>query len=141
MSIPWESPTLTAESMQPDVPVPVVARNPKTGKQVRVDVSNDLRLAIKRAINDAVLDSKPALAHVITNRAAGDLQVGYATDRTLLQGAAIDLVAFAVAGIATYLSPQGDFATFAWVVAASLAAKTMIQVGVSFATKATGGAS
>jgi hypothetical protein len=139
MSIPWESPTFTAESMQPDVPVPVVARNPKTGKQVRVDVSNDLRLAIKRAINDAVLDSKPALAHVITK--PGDLQVGYATDRTLLQGAAIDLVAFTVAGIATYLSPQGDFATFAWVVAASLAAKTMIQVGVSFATKATGGAS
>lgn len=140
MAIPWEA-TLSAEAMRPDIPVPVMARNPKTGAQVRVDVSNDLREAIKRAINDAVLDNRPALAYAVKKRTEGDLQGGYATDRTLLQGAAIDLVAFVVAGIATYLSPQGDFATFSWVVAASLAAKTMIQVGVSFATKATGGSS
>lgn len=142
MSLPWENESpISAESMQPDIPVPVTARNPKTGQQVRVDVSNDLREAIKRAINEAVLDSRPALAYAVENRPERDPQSGYAADRTLLQGAAIDLMAFIVAGISTFLSPQSDFSMFAWVVAASLAAKTMVQVGVSFATKVTEGSS
>jgi len=44
-------------------------------------------------------------------------------------------VAFVVAGVSIYIDPHGDFARVSWLIAAALAAKTMIQAGVNLATK------
>lgn len=133
MSLPWEGGT-------PPVPppVPVVARNPVTGEQVRVDVGKDLREAIKQAINSTVMENRPTLAHVASTvqpRFEGAFRGGFFTDRTLLHGAVIDLAVAVLAALATYVSPESGFSKGAWLVVGALAAKTVMQAGLSFATK------
>jgi hypothetical protein len=138
MSLPWESGPPPTPAPPPASTVPVVARNPETGEQVRVDVSEDLREAIKSAINDTVFENRPTLARVAVKakpHLEGAWRGGFFTDRTLLQGAAIDICVFLVAAVSTYVSPDSGFSKGAWVAAAVLAAKTVIQAGVSFAMK------
>lgn len=121
MTLPWET-------------VPVVARNPETGEAVRVDVSEDLRAAIRAAITDSVMESRPELvgvakAHPSLVRVAQEF-----AERTLLHGAGID-VAFAVAAVlATVTGPDSTLTKVLWVITAILAAKTLLQAASAFAT-------
>lgn len=98
--------------------VPVVARNPATGEQVRVDISHDLREAIRAAIRDTVSDGRDAPPPNL---------LGEFTDRTLLHGAAIDGAFGAAAVLCTLASPNSTLTKVLWVVTAVLAAKTLLQ--------------
>ena len=127
--MPWDG---TAENMQPDSPIPavapdpipVVATNTATGQRVAVDIAGPLRVAIEKAITDVVSQhpSVGIVRDVMRDRVF--------TDRTMLHGASIDLVAATVAALATILNPGSTFAAAAWVVTAVLASKTLIHAAV-----------
>jgi predicted anti-sigma-YlaC factor YlaD len=117
MGMPWD-----AQQMQPDIVVPVVARNPKTGQEVRVDVSENLRQAIKAAINDTVMGTKTELE--AEHPKAGRLA------EVMLQGSAIDLAVAAVAVVATIIWPTSAVTGVLWIVTAALAAKTVTMAAI-----------
>ena len=123
MAMPWDRPP-PAEVMQPDTPtpavaetLPVVATNPE-GVRVGVDIGPQLQAAINKAIEDVVA-KHPAVGVV-----RDVMRDRVFTDRALLQGACIDVVAASVAVVLTFVSPDGRFTAAAWVVTAALAAKT-----------------
>jgi uncharacterized protein (DUF983 family) len=127
--MPWDS--SPADQMVPDVPV--IARNPATGEQVRVNVSAALREAIKAAITETVAGTMVSAFAVEHPKA---VTVAYRlTDRTLMHGAAIDLAVAAAAVVATILSPDSTFTAAMWVVTAVLAVKTLVQASVSYAVE------
>lgn len=119
--MPWDA------AAPPPPPVPVSARNPVTGERVRVDVSEDLRQAIKAAINGTVMENRPALAQA----AKAHPQAVAFIERTMMHGAGIDLVVASVAAIATIIWPHSWFTSAAWVVTGVLACKTLVQSGVA----------
>ena len=122
MTLPWDI---------PPPPVPVVARNPATGEQVRVDVSENLRQAIRDAINGTVMENKAALkeSHPVVVKLSQDF-----TERTLLHGAAIDIAAATAAVLATLAAPDSTLTKAFWIITAVLAAKTLLLAGQTFAT-------
>lgn len=128
MTLPWDRPTEPA----PPATVPVVARNPATGEQVRIEVSETLRTLIRDSIRDSMSD-KPVLAAGTRTLAGKVFDGDWVTDRTLLHGAAIDLVVAVVAVVATILSPHSAFTAGVWVAAGILAAKTVAQAAISYA--------
>ena len=115
--LPWDK----------DRPVPVVARNPATGERVRVDVSEDLRQAIRDAINGTVAENKTALTPPV--RVAQEF-----TERTLLHGAAIDLAVGFAAVLSTFAAPDSALTKALWVITAVLAVKTLLSAAQTFAT-------
>jgi hypothetical protein len=113
--------------MQPDTPtpgvaepIPTVATSPE-GVRVGVDIGPPLQAAINKAIDDVVA-KHPAVGAVRTV-----MRDKVFTDRALLQGASIDLVAASVATVSTFLSPDGRFTAAAWVITGALAAKTLLS--------------
>ena len=123
MTLPWET-----------APVPVVARNPETGETVRVDVSEDLREAIKTAINSTVMEHRPELVGVAkAHPTVTQLAVEFA-ERTLLHGAGIDVAVAIAAVLATVTAPDSTLTHALWIITACLAAKTLVQAGAAYAT-------
>lgn len=138
MTLPWDATVdsgahgepWTAEQMQPDSPIPAVATNYETGQQVRVDIGPPLKAAIQQAINDAV--GQHPVAEAVARKI---LQERPLREVVLLHGAAIDITVAIVAALSTIVSPTSTFTAAAWVVAAVLAVKTLIQTGVTAAAE------
>ena len=151
---PRNLPPVPPQQMRPDT-VPVSARNPQTGEQVRVDISQDLRAAIQQAIKAAVNENKDGLAQsgqaVVKSAVAGSrptfelpesvhlessFEAGPATIRTFMQGAALDMGAAVFAVVATMLGPDTDiFDKELWGIVGVMMVKTVIQTGLSYAMK------
>jgi hypothetical protein len=145
-----------AQRMQPDLP-PIVARNPQTGEQVRVDIGAELREAIRQAVTGAVAQNKDTMIasgqKLATNALTGqkstvnaavpaaladseledNFQMGPATKRTLLNGLAVDLGFAAMAVIGTVSATDFDITdTEAWTLVGVMLVKTVIQTGMSY---------
>jgi len=129
MAMPWDRPP-PAQDMQPDTPTPAVAETLPVvatnadGVRVGVDMAGPLRAAIEKSIADIVAQH-PAVGAVRTV-----MRDKVFTDRALLQGACIDVVAASVATVSTLVNPDGRFAAACWVVTAALAGKTMLHAAV-----------
>jgi hypothetical protein len=140
---------MPGQQMQPDVPI--VARNPQTGEQVRVDLGADLREAIRQAITQSVVENKDAMVangqraiakavdgqkisvkHEATE-VEGEMEFGASTKRTLLQGLAVDIGFAATAAMGMAMGDDFDFSDpEQWKILGLLLVKTLIQTGMSF---------
>jgi hypothetical protein len=145
--------------MRPDT-VPVSARNPQTGEQVRVDIGQDLRAAIQQAINNAVNENKGQLAanadaavrRIATGKPphrdalieGGDtveaaFQSGAVTNLTFVRGISLDIGVALVAAFATLADGPGFSAVDKdlWLtVVPALVVKTIVQTAMSYVMKA-----
>lgn len=120
---------------QPIPAAPVSALDPATGQMVAVDVPDNLRDALGQAIAGSMSDAAAAVTTKATAVEAS-LQGGPVTTRTFKQGLAVDLSLAAAAVVATTTSGTFDpFSKEAWVILGLLLVKTLVQTGLSYATK------
>ena len=171
MGMPWDNqpprPQQPQPQYQPQPPpqpapppsVPVVARNPNTGEQVRVDMGQSLQQAIREAINTAITENKGVAAAnadaAVRRLAAGKkrtvagidgdetveeaFQSGAVTTMTFVRGISLDLGVALVAAFATLADGPGFSALDKdlWMtVVPALVVKTVVQTAMSYAMKA-----
>lgn len=143
--------------------VPVVARNPQTGEQVKMDLGPSIAQLISSQVAEALAANKDQLAanaeRALRNKVQGKKPAkkpaddesaleeaeeaieeawtaGPVTARTLIQGLTIDIGVASLAVLTTMLTPDfNPLDVDAWLVAGSMLLKTVISTAVSFAVK------
>ena len=144
------------QQMRPDVPapsIPVVARNPKTGESVRVDIGQQVQQLVAATVSQALAANASGLQSSANNAiaavAAGrkpvvelptpegqiedSFSVGPATVRTFFSGMAIDVGFALVATLATVLTPTFNATDKeAWLLTGAMVLKTGLTTAISY---------
>lgn len=133
--------------------VPIVARNPQTGEQVRIDIGADLREAIRQAITQSVVEARPAVAAKLNDTISRKIKAeveeevsdqileerfsaGATTQRTFLQNIAVDMGVAVMAVVTTISQPTFDLTDrAAWLVMGTSLVKTLVTTAITWGTR------